>query len=114
MSEFVEYVQEVLAVLGEVQVRRMFGGHGVYHDGRMFALVVDEVLYLKADALSAVHFEQRGLPRFEYRRQGRPVQLSYYLAPEEIYDEPDAAREWALLACAAALRGGKRGRGVGR
>ncbi|HEX2195586.1 MAG TPA: TfoX/Sxy family protein [Actinomycetota bacterium] len=30
-----------------VSARPMFGGHGVYRDGRMFALVYDETVYVK-------------------------------------------------------------------
>ena len=49
-SEFVTYVLEVLAPLGqEVRARRMFGGYGLSCDGLTFALVADEVLYLKAE-----------------------------------------------------------------
>jgi DNA transformation protein len=104
VNDFVEYVREVCAPLGAVRARRMFGGYGIYHDERMFALVVADVLYLKADAHTAVRFEQRGLSRFEYVRQGRVVRLSYYSAPEEIFDDPDAALHWARLACSAARR----------
>ena len=32
-------VQDLLAPLGEISVRRMFGGHGVYCDERMLALL---------------------------------------------------------------------------
>jgi len=27
----------------------MFGGYGIYHDGLMFGLVENDILYLKAD-----------------------------------------------------------------
>ena len=77
----------------------------------MFALVVADVLYLKADAHSAQRFQQRGLSRFEYTRQGRAVQLSYYAAPEEVFDDPEAARQWGRLACSAACRSGRRAGG---
>ncbi len=110
MNGFVDYVREVFAPLGEVRVRRMFGGYGVYHEERMFALIVADVLYLKADAHSAERFERRGLSRFEYTRQGRAVQLSYYAAPEEIFDDPDTAGQWARLAFSAACRSGRRAR----
>lgn len=111
MSDFVDYVRDVFAPLGEVRVRRMFGGYGVYHQERMFALVAADVLYLKADAHSAQCFEQRGLTRFEYTRQGRTVQLSYYTAPEEVFDDPEAACQWGRLACAAAGRSARRAGG---
>ena len=82
----------------------MFGGYGIYHDGLMFALVADDALYLKADDDSAESFTERGLPRFEYMKQGKPVKMSFYAAPEEIFDDPDAAKSWATLAVEAALR----------
>lgn len=105
MSEFVASLSEVFAIFGHITSRRMFGGHGIYHDGLMFGLVVNEQLYFKADALSRPQFTDLGLLPFTYLRQGKPTQLSYYLAPEDIFDEPDAARYWAVLAFEAALRG---------
>jgi DNA transformation protein len=35
------------------------------------------------------------------------MRISYYAAPEEIFDDPDEARAWATLAFEAALRGRK-------
>ena len=74
----------------------MFGGHGVYHEGLMFALVVDDVLYLKADAELAEQFEAKGLKRFQYVKRGKPMSMSYYQAPEGIYDDPAEAKAFGL------------------
>ena len=49
MDEFVNYLHEVFKAFGPIHTRRMFGGHGVFHEGLMFGLVADGVLYLKAD-----------------------------------------------------------------
>lgn len=103
-SEFVDYLTEVFAELGPVSARRMFGGFGLYHDDLMFALVADDVLYLKADAESESAFVERELSRFEYMKQGRPVRMSFFAAPEEIFDDPEQARDWGRLALQAALR----------
>lgn len=107
MSEFVDFLLDTLAVLGPVRARRMFGGHGIYHDDLMFGLVADDVLYLKADAKSAPDFVARDLEPFEYVKKGKSMKMSYYRAPEEIYDDPDEARHWASLAFAAAQRARK-------
>ena len=107
MSEFVEYLAEIFESFGEIRSRRMFGGYGIYHDGLMFGLVADDVLYLKTDSRSAPSFTERGLAAFEYIKQGKPTRLSYYQAPEEIFDDPDAARLWAVRAFEAALRSRK-------
>lgn len=81
----------------------MFGGHGIYHDGLMFALVADDSLYLKADETSKQEFINKQLPAFEYDKKDKTVTLSYYLAPEEIYEDSDEADYWARLAFQAAL-----------
>ena len=81
----------------------MFGGYGIYHDGVMFGLVADDTLYLKVDDSSKQQFIDKDLTAFEYDKGNKKVQMSYYLAPEEIYDDPDEANYWAKLAYQAAL-----------
>ena len=103
MSEFVDYLHEVFTGFGAINTRKMFGGHGIYHDGLMFALVADDSLYLKADETSKQEFVNKQLPPFEYDKKDKTVTLSYYLAPEEIYEDPDEAVYWAKLAFQAAL-----------
>lgn len=104
MSEYTDYLREVFAQFGPIQARRMFGGHGIFHEGLMFALVSDETLYLKADDQCRGPFEEAGLPPFEYDKQGKRVTLSYYQAPEDILEDPEAAAEWAKRSFEAALR----------
>jgi DNA transformation protein len=103
-TEFVDYLTEVFEAFGPITPKRMFGGFGIYHDDLMFGLVAGDVLYLKADSKTQARFAGRNLPRFEYVKQGKPVRLSFFAAPEEIFDDRDAAREWATLALEAALR----------
>lgn len=107
MSEFVDNLLEVFALFGPVRAKRMFGGYGIYHDDLMFALVVDDVLYLKADEKSVATFSRQGLRSFEYEKGNKTIKMSYYMAPEEIFDDPETARAWAALAFEAALRGRK-------
>ncbi len=104
MSEFVDYLHEVFEAFGPIRTRRMFGGYGVYRDGIMFALVADDVLYLKADGESEMEFSRRNLEQFEYVKNGQPMKMSYFIAPEEIYEDSVEAKAWATLALEAALR----------
>ncbi len=101
---FVTFVLELFAPLGRIGARRMFSGHGLFLDGKMFGLVFQEQLYLKVDAQSKPQFEASGLPPFTYARQGRVVALSFHRAPESVLDEPDQALRWGRLALAAAAR----------
>ena len=104
MSEYVEYVKEVLEHFGAIRVRRMFGGYGVYHKDLMFGLIADDVLYLKADDESMKLFNDKGLAQFEYLKNGKPTKMSYFMAPEEIFDDTEIAKVWTSLAYDAALR----------
>jgi len=99
-------LEEHLAPLGPIQVRRMFGGAGVFLDGLMFGLVSDGVLYLKVDDRNRPVFEAEGLGPFVYEKLGKPATLtSYRQAPERLLDEPDEMLAWARDALAAARRG---------
>ncbi len=108
MSSFVDNLDAVFARFGPIESRRMFGGHGIYHDGRMFALVASDRLYLKTDDLDRLNFEALGLPAFEFTQRDRRVQTSYREAPAVIFEDPNEAALWARRAFEAALRSGSK------
>jgi TfoX/Sxy family transcriptional regulator of competence genes len=41
-SEFVNYIIDLLSPYGYIRVRSMFGGHSVYKDGVIVAIIVDD------------------------------------------------------------------------
>ena len=104
MTDFAAYVLELLAPLGRVRARRMFGGHGIYCDDVMIALIADDVLYFKVDAHSRAAFERTGSEPFTYEARGKRATMSYWRAPDEAMESPAAALPWAREALAAALR----------
>ncbi|WP_447969649.1 TfoX/Sxy family protein [Nitrospira sp. M1] len=104
MNQFIEYLQEIFVRFGPIHARKMFGGYGIYFKKTMFGLVADDVLYLKVDAELAKDFEARGLGPFEYCKGDKVVKMSYYMAPEEILDDPDEAAAWGTRSYDAALR----------
>ena len=103
-SAFADHILDLLAPWRQVTARRMFGGHGLYHAGVMFALIADGQLYLKVDDESRTDFVAAGLPPFAYEARGRRVSLSYHRAPDAMLDEPEVARTWAERGWQAALR----------
>jgi DNA transformation protein and related proteins len=104
MSDFSEFLHEAFQLFGPVTISRMFGGHGVYHDGLMFALVHEDTLYLKTDAESVAYFEARSLTPFSFRKNDRLIATSYYQAPAEILEDRAEAAVWARRAFEVALR----------
>jgi DNA transformation protein len=103
-SDFVATVLDLLSPWGGVTARRMFGGYGIYRQGLMFALVADDVLYLKVDAQNRPAFEAAGVGPFTYDGKSKTVTLPYWEAPSELFDDADTMIEWAKGAFAAALR----------
>lgn len=103
-DEFTTHCLELLAPLGALRVMRMFGGRGFYVDDLFFALILNERLYLKTDALNRPRFEAAGCAPFEYEAKGRRVSISYFSAPDEAMESPAEMQPWARLALEAALR----------
>ncbi len=100
-----EAIRDIFRSLGPVQIRRMFGGKGIYQDEVMFALEASGELYLKADGESVAFFEKVGSRPFSFEtKDGRTTLTSYWLMPESALDDPDEARELAAMALAAARR----------
>jgi DNA transformation protein and related proteins len=104
-DSFADFLREQLAPLGRVTMRRMFGKTGVFCDGLMFAMVTDNVLYFRVDDGNRAAFnEAESSPPLNYKKQGETIDLSFWRAPERLFDEPDELIEWARIALEAASR----------
>jgi DNA transformation protein len=109
VSDDPDHIAELFAGFGPVKVRRMFGGAGIYADGKMFALAYDGVIYLKADQHTVPAFEREGSSPFSYTTgDGRRAVMSYWRLPERLYDDPDELARWAGEALRTARQGGKK------
>jgi DNA transformation protein and related proteins len=111
-DSFAEFLREQLSPLGRVTMHRMFGKTGVFCAGLMFGMVTDNMLYLRVDEGNRVAFkEAESSPPLSYAKKGETIDLSFWRAPERLFDEPDDLVAWARLALAAARRvAAKRGR----
>jgi DNA transformation protein and related proteins len=104
-ESFAEFLREQLAPLGRVTLRRMFGKTGVFCNGLMFAMVTDDTLYFRVDDHNRTVFrEARTFPPLSYLKKGEAIDLSFWRAPERLFDEPDELVAWARAAQAAARR----------
>jgi DNA transformation protein len=101
-----ETIRDLFRDFGPVDIRRMFGGVGVFVDGLMIALVTsDDVIYLKADGETVPAFEKEGLSPFSYAtKNGEHTLTSYWRMPDRLYDDPEELARWARDAHAVALR----------
>ncbi|MCC7247239.1 MAG: TfoX/Sxy family protein [Lysobacter sp.] len=105
-DEDIAWFIELLGSLGRVTARRMFGGSGLYADGRIVALEVEGTLYLKTDTQTRARFAEGGGRPFVYDGKGKAITVGYWTPPDEAMDAPDAMRPWARLALEASARSG--------
>lgn len=94
--------------LGPVTVRPMFGGHGFYFEGRIFALQAFGEIWLKVDAETKAAFAAADSRPFVYDGKGKPVEMPYWLMPSEAKAGGAVFRRWAGLALEAARRAGSK------
>ena len=106
---FHDFVRELFAGMGPVQVKRMFGGAGGYAGGLMFLLIADDAIYLKADEALAAELGAEGAGPFIWipdsgPRKGEHVPLGYWQLPDSALDDPDEAVRWGRKALSVARR----------
>lgn len=95
-DEFLNYVLDQLSQGGMISVRRMFGGAGLYRDGKIFCVIADDVAYLKVDDASREDFVKAGCSPFNpYPELNKATVSSYYEVPAEVLEDREAFRKWA-------------------
>lgn len=95
------HIQDLLRSWKFIQPRRMFGGIGLFVDGLMFAIIIDEILYLKEtldETGKPVETNQNSDDQdehnfvreyFQYETKNGVGRLYYYQVPESALDNPD-------------------------
>ncbi|WP_372747916.1 TfoX/Sxy family protein [Litorivivens sp.] len=101
---FTERVLEWIPGADRVQLRLMFGGVGLFEHNAMFAISVNNQLYLKADSETRTEFEQRGLEPFHYDRADHSLTLDFYQAPPEVFVRANTMAQWVNRARTSAFR----------
>ena len=95
-----EYLEHRLRKLPELEIRKMFGGAGIYADGTMFGILNRGRVYLKTNPSTRPVFIELGMKAFRPRRGA--VLKSYYEVPPDVLDDETELVSWALRAVAAA------------
>ena len=86
--DYLDYLHDLFSAFAPVTTRAMFGGHGVYRDGVIIAIVIDEAIYLKVDDATRAAVEAAGSAPFVYEAKGKRVPMSYWSVPEDALDSP--------------------------
>lgn len=101
-EEYLTFVLGQLAEFGHIEVKKMFGGIGLFHEGRMFGKVGGNTLYLKVDAHNADEYKAKGMEPFYSARKKKG--MPYWEVPPDVLENADHLVQWASKAFEAALR----------
>jgi DNA transformation protein and related proteins len=103
------WVEEALAPMGKVTMRKMMGGATLYLDGTIFAILDESEIWFKSDSESDSIWDTAGCERFSVTfKDGRVDTMNYRRGPLDVYDDAEAMQRWAALAAEAGLRGAAR------
>ena len=100
---FTDFVVEQLEGCGVISTKRMFGGVGIYCGDTFFALIDNDVLYLKADDINRPQFERAGSGPFKPYGDDRES-MNYYSVPTEVLEDASELAKWGRTAIEAAER----------
>jgi DNA transformation protein len=101
--DYCDYVVDLLSSWAKVSVKAMFGGYGMYRQGQIFAIVVDDTLYFKVGDANRPDYEAAGSSPFTYESKGKQVTMSYWRVPDEVLEDQETLSAWAEKAYRAAL-----------
>jgi len=96
LTGFAQYVQEeLLGDISGITIRRMFSGYGVYKDGVVFGMIIDDVLYFKVDDEIKSFFENAQSKPFTYtHKSGKTVTMPYWELPPDVTEDKDELHKW--------------------
>ncbi len=97
--ELVDYFAGEFGQLGEIELKRFFGGWQFRCGGRQFAAYIRDTLYFRVDDKLCIALRAAGSEPFWYDKQGKRVTVNgYQSAPDGALDNMDELLDWAARA----------------
>ena len=95
---FTEYVEDQLSGLKGLEIRRMFGGKGLYLEENFFAILFDGKIYFKTSPANLPDYLASGSKPLVYQKKGKKtVRLkNYYEVPPHVLEDRDTLEKWAI------------------
>lgn len=97
-SDFKDYIiGDILTNVDGLSARAMFGGFGLYKDGVIFGIIVEDELYFKVDHTNEAEYRAFDSSPFTYERGNhKKTTMSYWRIPHDILEDRGRVQELAL------------------
>jgi DNA transformation protein len=99
---FADFVVEQLSGCGPIATKRMFGGVGIYCGDIFFAIIDNDIVYLKVDDSNRGDFERAGAGPFRPTGDAGET-MQYYAVPVSVLEDADELAAWGRKAVAVAV-----------
>ena len=96
-------LEQLGRVATDIRARSMFGGVGIYAGQLFFALIDDDIVYLKVDDTNRPDFEALGLGPFQPFGDGGEV-MQYYALSADLLEDAETLGPWVEKAIDVAQR----------
>jgi DNA transformation protein and related proteins len=101
--EFISYVRELFAPLGELDDGIFFGGFAFKSGQKQFAMIMGNTLYFCVNDKTRPKYEAASMEPFSYStKKGRVNVRKYFSAPEDLFENQEKLIEWAKEAIESA------------
>jgi len=101
-ESFLEFVKDQLQSLNELEFKKMFGGIGVFQNGKMFGLINSkDIFHLKADENLANDFIKMGGEKMGSKGKSKGG-MPYYSIHENLLEDKDLLIDFAKKSIALA------------
>lgn len=105
-ENYLTFIKEQLSEFGNFEIKKMFGGIGLFREGTMFGMIGNDTFRLKVDEANQDDYIEKGMkPYFnEKKKKGMP----YWEVPVEVIEDKIALKNWAQKAYEVALKAKKK------
>jgi DNA transformation protein len=92
-NDYLEYITDQLSEFGQFETKRMFGGVGFFREGKMFAMLANNVFRLKTDSSNRKDFEEKGMEPLYTSSKNKT--MPYWEVPVEVLEDKHELKKWA-------------------
>ncbi len=103
----VDYIKDQLSEFADVEMKKMFGGIGIFLDGIMFGMITaKEEFMMRVGEANQVDFEAKGSKPFHHEKKGKG--MPYWEVPVDVAEDRTELKAWASKAYEIAVAAKKK------
>lgn len=89
---------DLFCEFGPINLRRFFGGEGIYAGDVMIGMIFDDIVYFKTDQETRQAFAAAKTKPFSFHKGKELVVTTWFALPDRLYDDPEELAAWARAA----------------